>query len=127
MNYIHMLSLQVPTQYMLFYNQCFFSSQPQRCLSFSWIELQMLLRYCLIYTYKHHHYHEIILIFTIWLPFSYHLMNADTIFLFLIVWKIPYYFWMITWMKNVNNSKSSTSGCNLAFDWFFPILVWCCL
>ena len=31
-----------------FYRQCFFSTQPQCCLAFSWIELQMLLRFCLI-------------------------------------------------------------------------------
>ena len=29
--------------------QCFFSTQPQFCLTFSWIELQMLLRCCLIH------------------------------------------------------------------------------
>ena len=28
---------------------CFFSTQPQCCLTFSWIEVQMLLKYCLIY------------------------------------------------------------------------------
>ena len=27
----------------------FFSTQPQCCLTFSWIEVQMLLKYCLIY------------------------------------------------------------------------------
>ena len=32
---------------------------------------------------------------------------------------MSYYFWMITEMKNVNNSKGSTSGCSLAFAWFF--------
>ena len=37
-------------RYMLFYKQCFFSTQPQCCLIFSSIELQMLLRCCLIYT-----------------------------------------------------------------------------
>ena len=36
--------------YMLFYyKQRFFSTQPQCCLIFSWIELQMLLRCCLIH------------------------------------------------------------------------------
>ena len=43
-------------------NAFFFSSQPQRCLTFSWIELQMLIRCCLI---DKHHHTEIILIFTI--------------------------------------------------------------
>ena len=31
-----------------FISNAFFSTQPQCCLTFSWIELQMLLRYCLI-------------------------------------------------------------------------------
>ena len=34
-------------KYTLFYRQPFFSTQPQCCLTFSWIELQMLLRCCL--------------------------------------------------------------------------------
>ena len=33
-----------------FYKQRFFSTQPQCCLTFLWIELQMLLRCCLIQT-----------------------------------------------------------------------------
>ena len=32
-----------------FYKHCFFSTQPPYCLTFSWIELQMLLRCCLIH------------------------------------------------------------------------------
>ena len=32
-----------------FINNVFFSTQPQCCLTFSWIELQMLLRCCLIH------------------------------------------------------------------------------
>ena len=32
-----------------FYKQCFFSTHPQCCLAFSWIELQMLLRCWLIH------------------------------------------------------------------------------
>ena len=35
--------------YTLFYKQCFFSTQPLCCLTFSWTELQMLLSCCLIY------------------------------------------------------------------------------
>ena len=30
-------------------------------------------------------------------------MNVDTLVLLLIFQKITYYFWMIMWMKNVNN------------------------
>ena len=36
-------------KYTLFYKQRFFSTQPQCCLRFSEIELQMLLRWCLIH------------------------------------------------------------------------------
>ena len=32
-----------------FYKQRFFSTQPQRCLTLSWIKLRMLLRCCLIH------------------------------------------------------------------------------
>ena len=32
-----------------FISKVFFSTQPQRCLTFSWIEFQMLLRCCLIH------------------------------------------------------------------------------
>ena len=35
--------------YTLFHRQRFFSTQPQCCFTFSWIELQMLLRCCLIH------------------------------------------------------------------------------
>ena len=43
-------TLQVLTKCTLFYNQhSFFSSQSQQCLPFSRIELQMLLRCCLIH------------------------------------------------------------------------------
>ena len=79
-----------------FYKQCFFSNQPQCCLTFAWIQLQMLLS-----TYKHHHT-ETRFIFTkyvslsrsrsiyvvsMWSIFhfhyvySYNLMNTDTLFL----------------------------------------------
>ena len=35
--------------YTFFYKQHFFSTQPQCCLTFSWIKLQMLLQCCLIH------------------------------------------------------------------------------
>ena len=35
---------------LFFYKQRFFSTQPQCCLTFSWIELQMMVRCCLIHT-----------------------------------------------------------------------------
>ena len=37
-----------------FYKQCFSSIEPQCCLTFSWIELQMLPT-CFHITYKHHY------------------------------------------------------------------------
>ena len=49
-----------------FYEQRSFSTQPQFCLTFSWIELQMLLRCCL---YKHHHT-ESPFMFTVFVPKS---------------------------------------------------------
>ena len=39
----------IKTLHALFYKQRFFSTQPQYCLTFSWIDLPMLLRCCLIY------------------------------------------------------------------------------
>ena len=49
-----------------FYKQRSFSTQPQFCLTFSWTELQMLLRCCL---YKHHHT-ESPFMFTVFVPKS---------------------------------------------------------
>ena len=34
-------------------------------------------------------------------------MNTDTVVLLLIFKKISYHFWMMTWMKNVNNFQIS--------------------
>ena len=45
-------------------------------------------------------------------------MNTDTCFFFIFK-NVFYYFWMIAWMKNVKNSKSSTSEFRLAFARFF--------
>ena len=43
-------SVNLEMLYTLFlYKQRFFSAQPQCCLIFSWIQLQMLLRSCLLY------------------------------------------------------------------------------
>ena len=102
-----------------FHKQRFFSTQPQCCLTFSWIEFQMLLN-----TYGHHHT-ETLFMFTIFLLMSrsrlfmsylcdlflifififimINRMNRDILVLLLIFWNMSYYFWMITWMKNVNN------------------------
>ena len=43
-------SLRVPkNMHAFFYKQRFFSTQPQCCLTFSWIELQTFLRCCLVH------------------------------------------------------------------------------
>ena len=41
--------MQIRSNTLFFYRQRFFSTQHQCCLAFSWIELQMLLRHCLMY------------------------------------------------------------------------------
>ena len=40
--------MQIRSNTPFFYRQRFFSTQPQCCLAFLWIEIQMLLRSCLI-------------------------------------------------------------------------------
>ena len=141
-----------------FYKQHFFSTQPHCCLTFSWSELQMLLRCWLTLSWRKpllyrnqcidlqsksmdwflydnglphervnawtHHHTETLFIFTISVAISrsrsmsylcdlffifififimINCMNADTLVLLLICQDIPYYFWMIKWMRNVNN------------------------
>ena len=51
----------------LFYKQPFFSTQPQCCLTFWWIELQVLLRCCLIHN---HHFTDTHFIFSILVSMS---------------------------------------------------------
>ena len=64
------------------------------------------------------------LLFFIFISFrydwSYNLMNKDTLVLLLIFSKMPYYPWLITWMKNANNIQISKvqSHC-LGFAWIF--------
>ena len=93
-------------------------------------------------TYKHHHT-DTIFLYTIFVPMSrprfmsylcdllfifnficimINRINTDTLVLSLNFQNMFYYFYVITWMKNVNkfpNSKSSPSGCCLAFAWFY--------
>ena len=95
--------------------QRLFSTQPQCCLTFSWIELELLLRCCLI------HISLIILRHFLYLLYLYPCPDAclfmsylcdlflifififtDTILILLSFQNISYYFWLITWMKNVN-------------------------
>ena len=46
----HLRTLWFCVKYTLLYNQSLLSTQPECCLTFSWIKLQMLLRCCLIRT-----------------------------------------------------------------------------
>ena len=98
----------------LFYKQLFFSTQPQCCLTFSWIELKMLLRCCLT------HVTVIKLRQILYLGylcscrglglFMSYLCNL--FFIFSLIFNVinhitslkqTHYFWTITWMKKVNN------------------------
>ena len=116
--------LRFINKYTFFYKQRFSSTQPQCCLTFSRIELQMLLRCCLI------HVRIIIVIHFLYLLylcpcldlglFMSYLCDLFFIFIFIFIkinrivswiqtylffclFDVSYYFWMITCMKNVNN------------------------
>ena len=106
-----------------FWKATLVSTQLQCCLTFSWVELQMLLRCCLIHksiiTLKHFLYLlylrpcldlGLFLLYLCDLIFIFILifvminrMNTDTLVLLLIFQNMSYYLWMITWMKNVHN------------------------
>ena len=109
-----------------FYKQHFFSTQCQSCLNFSWIELQMLLRCCLIPVNIIIMRHILYLVYMrpflglfmsyLWDLFFIFSLNFIVInyitsfkqkylFLCTFLWFFWYYFWMITWMKRVNNFK----------------------
>ena len=113
-----------------FYKQRFFSTQPQCCLTFAWIQVQMLLRCCLIYISIIIHT-ETLFTFTVFVcmsrPRSIYLFMSylcDLFFIFTFIFIMihriiswiqthlffclffricPNYFVMITWMKNLNN------------------------
>ena len=129
-----------------FYKQRSFSTLPQYCLTFSWFELQMLLRCYLIHIriIIMRHYAEILFILhffsmsrprtmyivSVWSIFhfhlhfhydqSYNLMNTVILVSLLIFENMSYHFWIITWVKNANNLQiTKASGCCLAFAWFF--------
>ena len=107
------------------YKQRFFSTQPQCCLTFSWIECQMLVRCCLIHISiitLRHFLHLLYLCPCLYIGlFMPYLWDLFFIFAFIFIvtnriisWiqthlffclflRMSYYFWMITWMKNVNN------------------------
>ena len=121
-----------------------FSTHPHCCLTLPWIELQMLLRCYLI--------HKRIIIlrhFLLYLCLSLDLglfmsYLCDLFFLFIMINRIisliqthlffclffqnmSYYFWMITWMKNVNNfqiGKVQPQDVAWPLVYFLPISVW---
>ena len=106
-----------------FYKQRIFSTQPRCWLTFLWIKVQILFRYCLIHIsiiiMRHFRY---LLYLCPWLdlcPFMLHLCDLFLIFIFIFIminpvisWiqthlvfclffkNISHYFSMITWMKN---------------------------
>ena len=108
-----------------FYKQRFFSTEPQCCLTFSWIELQMLLSCCLIHISIITVRHFLYLLNLCWCLhlglFMSYLCDLFFIFIFIFIvinciisWiqthfffcfflKICPIFWMLTCMKKVNN------------------------
>ena len=113
-----------------FEKQRFLSTQPQCCLTFSWIELQMLLRYSLIHLgmiiLRHFLYLlylcpsldlgllmsylcDLLFIF-IFIFIMINRMKTGTLVLLVIFQNMSYYFWMITWMKNANNFQIKKSS-----------------
>ena len=68
-----------------FYKQCFFSTHPQCCLAFSWIELQMLLRCWLIHLTNIKHF-----IFSIFVSMS----RPSSIYV-VHMWSIFYFFSLV--------------------------------
>ena len=98
------------------YKERFFSTQPCSCLTFSWIELQILVRCCLIHVSIVIMRHFLYLLYLspyldLGLLLSYlydlffiNLMNTETPVLLLIFQNMSHYFYMIAWMKSVKNS-----------------------
>ena len=70
--------------------------------------------------------------YNFYLRLHFHYENEDAVFIiyyiktktdtlaFLDIFKtICHYFWMITWIKNLNNFQTANSWCCSAFAWFF--------
>ena len=70
--------------------------------------------------------------YNFYLRLHFHYENEDAVFIiyyiktktdtlaFLDIFKIiSHYFWMITWIKSVNNFQTANSWCCSAFAWFF--------
>ena len=108
-----------------FYKQRVFSLQSQCCSTFSWIELKILLRFCLIHVtitmLRHILYlvylcpclglslfnfypNDLFFILSLIFIVIYHITSLNRRNCFLYIFQnISYYFWMITWMKKANN------------------------
>ena len=103
-----------------FHKQRFFLSQAQCCLTFSWIELQMLLRSCLIVThfafsiFVSMSMSRSIFILSIWSTFHFQpdflcnqpqsiLLKQRYICFCTFFWNTSYYFWKVTLMNKANN------------------------
>ena len=121
--------------YTLSYKQHFFSTQRQCWLPFSWMELQMLLRCCLIY-YIYVLYLCPCLDLGLFMSYLCFLVFI-LIFIFIMIHEYRYtcpfayfleYILLFCEQKIIltvkeceqsSDSKSSASGCCLAFAWFF--------
>ena len=108
-----------------FYKQRVFSLQSQCCSTFSWIELKILLRFCLIHVtitmLRHILYlvylcpcvglslfnfypNDLFFILSLIFIAINHITSLNRRNCFLYIFQdISYYFWMITWMKKANN------------------------
>ena len=110
-----------------FYKQRFFTIQPQCCLTFSWIEAQMLLRCCLIhksiiilwnflyllylcpfldlglFMLYYVIYFSFSFSFSVWLFVEDHERRRICSSAYFLEYFL--FFWTLTWMKNVNNFR----------------------
>ena len=124
------------------YKQIFFSTKPQCCLTFSWIELQMWLNTC-----NHHHIlylvylcpcHglcpflsdlcDLFFIFSLIFIVINHISSFKCTYLFFLYFlEYACYFLMITWMNKAHNFKIAKlqpqSVAYLLLD-FLPISAW---
>ena len=124
-NQHHEISSYIFVKHTLFYKQRFFLTQPQCCLTFSCIELQMLLRCCLIHitiniprhiSYLVHvcpclglgmfmsYLCDLFFISSLLFVVINHINHSNRCICFLYIFQnIPYYLWMIMCLKKANN------------------------
>ena len=122
--YVEKYGITPTSKYTLFYKQRFFSTQPQCCLTFPWIELQMLLRCCLIHITTITLEHILYLVYLSPCLGQGLFLSLWSIFIFKLIFIVinhitslkqahSCYCWMITWMKKGNNfqtAKVTTQG-----------------